>query len=301
MSSLIFVFMMQYVISTKAGLVNHVQGEVNVAVADSVAVGAPIKTGPDSFAEILLNPGSFLRIGGNSEVILENIDLSKIALRIVSGSAVVEASEVDKQFPIKISTGGLSVLIVDSGIFKFEDGKATVIAGTLETADSRIPFRKGFTLFSRDNVYRSIKVARNEPPTLLESWSEARSTLMLVANAQTFNTFRRIGMPSYPSSWMWVPSYGAWTYFPYARTRSPYGNVYRSYTDFQPGVAARGGDESGVNDASRPSGGSGGFGNSGGSGAGGYSPANDRPTYREAVPMKNAPVPGGPGGPGGSN
>lgn len=66
----------KYVISAKAGGVNLVQGAVTVArtngrtgvlvKGDDLNIGDRVSTGSDGKAEILLNPGSFLRVGGNS-------------------------------------------------------------------------------------------------------------------------------------------------------------------------------------------------------------------------------------------
>ena len=301
MSSLALMLMMQYLISTKAGLVNFVQGNVNVAVGDVAPAGTPIKTGGGALAEILLNPGSFMRMAENSEVVIDKAELSEIALTVMNGAVVIEASEIYPEYPVKVTTGNLSVLIVQSGVYKFDNGKATVIQGTLATADSRIPYKKGWSVVSKDNVYRSLKVAKNEPATAVEQWSETRSALLLAANVQTYQTFRRarVMTPS-TSSWMWVPSFGAWTYWPTYRTRSAYGRQnYASYNYTEAVGNSNGGSRSSDSNSSGGGfgGNSGGGGSVGGGGGGGYNPAADRPTVRETIQIKNGP----PGPPGGSN
>src|SRR5436190_21350075 len=91
-----------FLVSTKAGLVNYVQGSATVKAATSIPAGKPIGTGPGGAVEILLNPGSYLRMGENSTVVLDATDLTDIALRILQGTAVIEASGVDKELPIKV-------------------------------------------------------------------------------------------------------------------------------------------------------------------------------------------------------
>src|SRR5207253_7461699 len=91
--------LMQYMVSAKAGLVNYVDGQANVRVHDQIVAGAPVETGPQSHVELLLNPGSFLRIGENSTVVLDSVELSKIAVRIVQGAVLIEAGDIDKQIP----------------------------------------------------------------------------------------------------------------------------------------------------------------------------------------------------------
>jgi hypothetical protein len=103
MITLAFMMLMQvsqpetsFLVSTKAGLVNYVQGPATVKAATGVPAGKPIATGPGGAIELLLNPGSYLRMGESTQVVLERVELSDIAVRILQGSAVVEASGVDK-------------------------------------------------------------------------------------------------------------------------------------------------------------------------------------------------------------
>src|SRR5437763_13127356 len=85
-----------FLVSTKAGLINYVQGAATVKAATSVPAGKPIGTGPGGAVEILLNPGSYLRMGENSQVVLDHVELTDTAVRIIQGSAVLEANGVDK-------------------------------------------------------------------------------------------------------------------------------------------------------------------------------------------------------------
>jgi len=89
-------FLMQYMVSAKAGLVNYVDGQVNVRLHEQITAGTPIETGLQSHVELLLNPGSFLRIGEDSQVVLDSVELSNIAVRIVKGAALIEAISINK-------------------------------------------------------------------------------------------------------------------------------------------------------------------------------------------------------------
>jgi len=78
MNSLILMLAMQlattqFLVSTKAGLVNYVQGTATVKPATSVPAGKIVQTGPGAAVEILLNPGSYLRLGENSQVVLDRV------------------------------------------------------------------------------------------------------------------------------------------------------------------------------------------------------------------------------------
>jgi len=139
-------FLMQYMVSAKAGLVNYVDGQVNVRLHEQITAGTPIETGLQSHVELLLNPGSFLRIGEDSQVVLDSVELSNIAVRIVKGAALIEASDIDKQIPIRVTTGNLQVLIVSSGAYRFSDGTALVLEGRLRTADKSRTTRSATSL-----------------------------------------------------------------------------------------------------------------------------------------------------------
>src|SRR5262249_19854917 len=111
----LFVIALQYMISAKAGLINFVDGQANVQLHQQVAAGMPIETGPRSHVEMLLNPGTFLRVGERSSVVLDSVELTNISVRVVAGAALIEVAEVDKQMPIQVSTGNLRARIVSPG------------------------------------------------------------------------------------------------------------------------------------------------------------------------------------------
>src|SRR5262249_8774268 len=104
--------MMQFVVSAKAGFVNYVDGTATVRRQQQVQVGVPVETQSGSHVELLLSPGSLLRIGENSVVVMDSVDLSNIAIRVVSGSAIVESATLNKDYPIHVTTEALRVSIV---------------------------------------------------------------------------------------------------------------------------------------------------------------------------------------------
>src|SRR5688572_22858507 len=90
----------RYVISAKAGGVNFVSGPVTVVrkngrggaliKGDSLEIGDVVSTGPDGKAEILLNPGSFLRLGGGASFEFKTTSLDDLRIDVGSGSAIFE-------------------------------------------------------------------------------------------------------------------------------------------------------------------------------------------------------------------
>src|SRR5262249_52915902 len=152
MSSLVLMLMMQlpatqFLVSTKAGLVNYVQGTATVKPATSVAAGQTVKTGPGGAVEILLNPGSYLRLGENSQVVLDRVELYDIALNVLSGSAVITANGFSKDSPLHVTTGALNIEVIKDGIYLFADGKVVVVDGKIRDASNGgLVYGKGYQI-----------------------------------------------------------------------------------------------------------------------------------------------------------
>src|SRR5215831_16822537 len=110
---------LQFIISAKAGLVNAVEGSANVRIQEQVPAGQPIQTSDNGRVEILLNPGSFLRLGENSVAVLDSVELTNINIRILSGSAIIEAGSVEKDGPIRVTSGESTTSIAAPGLYPF--------------------------------------------------------------------------------------------------------------------------------------------------------------------------------------
>src|SRR5207249_4492055 len=212
-----------FIVSTRAGLVNYVQGSATVKAATSIPAGKPVGTGPGGAVEILLNPGSYLRMGENSTVVLDATELTDIALRILQESAVIEASRVDKELPIKVTSGNLKMDIIKDGIYMFADGKVVVVDGKIRDASNGLVYGKGYQI-SDDQGYRAQKVKTFT--TSLELWSQKRDELIARANMNVANSLRRtpnLPVSSFLDVWLWYPAFGSFIYMPGSRYRSPYG------------------------------------------------------------------------------
>ena len=90
----------KYVISAKAGGVNFVEGSVLVvkqngrtgklSKGDRVEVGDRVVTGSDGRVELLMNPGSFVRLDHNSAFRFKTTSLEDLQLLLENGSAMFE-------------------------------------------------------------------------------------------------------------------------------------------------------------------------------------------------------------------
>src|ERR1043165_6916498 len=119
----------KFVISAKAGGINAITGEASVhskgrsdwqqlSITDDLDAGDRVRTANDGRVEILLNPGSYLRLGGDSEVELSNNTLDNLELRLLRGTAIVEATGADGlELNINISTPHTKLAIVRHGLY----------------------------------------------------------------------------------------------------------------------------------------------------------------------------------------
>jgi hypothetical protein len=226
-ATLILALAMQLVVAAKAGLVNYVQGTTNVKATQLVPVANPILTGPNGYVELLLTPGSYLRMGNNTEVVLDSVELSNVAVRVVQGVAIVEVVDIDHTFPIQMTTGNVQVKIADPGIYEFGNGHATVIEGKLLAIDSDTTFKKGWQV-SYSGTYMTRKVSDGEI-SALDIFSKTRSEKIAAANMELAPVVKNSGYHSSAPIWMYSPAYALWTYMPFGNARSPYGYRYRGF------------------------------------------------------------------------
>jgi hypothetical protein len=288
MNSVIFILMMQlpatqFLVSTRAGLVNYVQGSATVKAATSVPAGKVVQTGPNGAVELLLNPGSYLRMGENTQVVLEKVELYDIAVRILEGSAIIEANGFDKDLPLSIATGNLKMEIIKDGIYLFVDGKVVVVDGKIRDAGNGLIYGKGYQI-SDDQGYRAQKVKTFT--TALELWSQKRDEQIALANLRVAKTLRQtpnLPIGSLLDVWLYYPTFG-FVYMPGGRYRSPYGYRFETAGSI-PSYGGFGGGSNGGGSSASNTGSGGGSSNS--SSGGGSAPA----AYSSGVPSSSASSP----------
>ena len=250
----------QYVISVKAGVVNLASGEVAVrrrgasrqeeslAPQDALRNGDAVLTGAAGRVEVLLLPGSYLRAGENSE--FEFVDTAPDSLRVklVRGSAVIEAAGTDDaRSLVEVGTPQTTVTIDKRGLYR---------VNALPNGTTEVFVRKGRALVT-DAIAGAIKVEGGKwitvgggPATVskfdrkldrdaFDVWSGQRAETLAAANkrlsdralASSYNTYRRSGpgFMSRRSSGLWIydPFFGGHTFLPfYYGLSSSYGHSY---------------------------------------------------------------------------
>jgi hypothetical protein len=268
----------QYVVSAKAGVVNFVDGAASVrrnkpfaapemlVSGDELDTGDIVSTGQNCRAEILLNPGCYLRLGEHSEFVFLFDELShENRIRVLRGSAIIEASAIDYAIVVEAPQG--TFRIARTGLYRVNagaDGKADVVV------------RKGLALIGRTEIKqgkRATVVAGGAPIVAsfnknegdeLDDWSKERARTLIAANKklqkQGLKGNLAIGFVS--NTWIYDRLFGYYTFLPYtAGFESPYGwgySVCNPYWYRRPGPGFNyGGGSGGGYGGGQPGGGGG--------------------------------------------
>ncbi len=128
----------QNAISTHAGLLNHFEGQVTIAGKPVVTVasfphvppGQELRTG-NGRAEILLNPGAFLRVDENSSVRMLSNALTDTRVEALAGSIVLEYTTLDTENRVTLIVGSSETTFREKGAYRIdvEEARVSVYSG----------------------------------------------------------------------------------------------------------------------------------------------------------------------------
>jgi hypothetical protein len=224
----------KYLITAKAGGVNLVQGEVTISRSDGrsgllvkgdeVQIGERVTTGSDGRAEILMNPGSYIRLGSNSSFEFASTDLDDVRLKMHKGTAILEVFGTDG-FQVDLSTDTARFTLLDSGVYRIDaapNGSSTVAVwrGKLRAGtDEKTSFGRGKVVTFDGKAYIAAKFDRDDMDTL-SVWSRERSKeLSKISASLRPSVLRDPLINSFRSSrWDLYNSFGLWVYNPFARS-----------------------------------------------------------------------------------
>jgi hypothetical protein len=314
----------KYVISAKAGGINAITGQATVVgkgdsdwqtlmITDDLRAGDRVRTDFDGRVEILLNPGSYLRVGGNSEMEMSNNSLDNLEFRLIKGTAIVEATGVDDlELNINISTPHTKLAIVRHGLYRLsvvpgDTTELVVRKGRVVLSDNQTKVKGGNkVVFSQVNVsVAKLTKEDKKAEETIDAWSQERAETLARANRRTTNSmlntafamnrdpFRDWGFGRGYGMWFFNAHAGCYTFIPwYYGWRSPYGS---SYTTGGYNPYAWHGNRGGA--SSYPSGGSTGTSTGSGSSGGRTYPSTGGSTTPRPAPTSPS---GGYGGNGGT-
>jgi hypothetical protein len=239
----------QSVISARSGLIHYVEGrvtldgkpvEVKVTAFPEVKENMELRT-EDGRAEVLLNPGVFLRLAENSAIRMVANKLSDTKVEFLSGSAIVESSSelVQKENSVTILYKNATVHPRKTGIYRFDSEPAQfrVYSGEAEVESaSNVLTLKAGKMVSLDGLVAVEKFNPKDGDSL-SRWSERRAEYISMANVSAAKYVSDSGRTWNSSGWFFNPYFGMFTYIPMnGMFNSPYGfrfyapgAVYRVY------------------------------------------------------------------------
>jgi FecR protein len=245
-----------YLISSKAGKVNLVEGAVLVELnggkntglnkSDELKIGEKVSTGSNGKAEILLNPGSYLRLGENSEFEFVTTGLDDLQLKLNRGSAIFEVLTNSEQgFVVGIQTPQTKTFILESGVYRIDvladnSTKVSVWKGKAQIGEKNAQFIKGGKSATVKNSLVAVAKFDRDNKDALDNWSKLRAKDLMAINAKLrdanlrnslLRSFSNRGWNAFESYGVWVYNRfsGTWCFLPFGRSwDSPYGWGYGS-------------------------------------------------------------------------
>jgi FecR protein len=247
-------------ISARAGGVNAVSGQVMIkregqapqllTSQDNLNSGDVVNTGFGSQAEILLNPGTYLRLGQKTEFQLVDNSIENLQVKLTKGSVIIEATGSDGvELRIPIVTPEQRMTIVRPGVYRIN-----VTPGVTE-----LVVRKGRMMLGNDakNIVKSGKkltITSFAPGAIakltkddkddFDTWSKERGQTLARANERLsrrgLNGFLSNSPPLWTEArfgrwgyWTWSSFAGCYTFLPfYYGWGSPYGGSYGMFAGF---------------------------------------------------------------------
>jgi len=220
----------KFIISAKAGGVNAVFGDVTVEredgrtgrllKGDEVQIGERVTTGKDGKAEVLMNPGSYVRLGPSSSFSFLSTDLDSVQLKMYSGSAIIEVLGTEG-FNIELTTDTARFTILQTGVYRIDAAdKGSTVAiwkGKLQAGtDKRMIAGGGKQVVADGSIYSIVKFDRDIQDELaLWSRGRARDLSRMSASLRPDNLRNSLVSSFSGNRWNFYDSFGLWIFNPF--------------------------------------------------------------------------------------
>jgi hypothetical protein len=251
----------KFVISARAGGVNAVTGGASMrprgnsewqqlTIKEDLETGDVVKTGLDGRVEMLLNPGSYMRIGENSEFELADNSLENLEVRLIRGTAIVEVTGADDEdLFIGITTPHTRMSIIRRGLYRVSvvPGDTTeliVRKGRVMLEGSHTKVKGGNKVVFSSGSFSVAKLEKldKKDSDILEKWSKERAQTLAKANSRISGrvltafaaSFRQDwglgGLWGRSGFWLFNSDFGCYTFLPFGYGwGSPYGGSYSRF------------------------------------------------------------------------
>jgi hypothetical protein len=187
------------------GAVNFIQGKAwwardgkqNPSVGDGQFIdGDELQTGNDGRMEVLLSPGSYLRLSNNTRAVLLDLSPENLKLKLLRGSAILEMPLVDGVLPntlfsrivyapITVITPRDEYAIVKGGVYRFnvddDVSGVKVLKGLAVIAGSAVADRMTASV---TNGRVALLPLDKSSFDVFDNWSRDRSAGLIKANQE---------------------------------------------------------------------------------------------------------------------
>ena len=240
-------------IAATAGVLNYVEGRPLV-FSDASVIGKELKsrtqvktgdritTSAADRMEILLNPGSYLRLGPNSELRVKDTAFGSMKFQLTHGSAIVESATFNRKVhALQVGTPAGDVVFEKAGLYRLEVQPSTVQLAVqkgqarwlkegaeIATLKSGKRFVLAVPAPGKEVQYAALD---KKDADELDSWSRRRAEFLVAANSRLspwlMNSMSSRYGYSMRGGWMFNPYFGCYTFLPFDSTfGSPYGFTY---------------------------------------------------------------------------
>lgn len=195
----------------KGGIVNFSEGDVSVkgkkreAPVWALQSGDVMRVGEGGRAEVLLNPGYYLRLGANTELAFLDLAPDNMKLKLLKGSAILEVAvnksnvlrsyypdnfKISVYEPVTVVTPGDEYAVVQGGVYRFdvpEEGASElkVLKGAAFTRGHKVA--TGERVAARNGSLSLTKIGRAAEDAF-DVWSRERAALLVRSNKSLKNT-----------------------------------------------------------------------------------------------------------------
>jgi hypothetical protein len=229
----------QAIVSAHSGLIHYIEGQATLdgktveqkpGVFQDLKENGVLKTG-DGRAEVLLTPGSFLRLAENSSVRMITNRLVDTRLEVLEGSALVEIAEKQKDNSVTMVYKDATLSLLKAGLYRVDaqSSMVRVYRGEMlaESGSQRLTLSDSKSL-NLTGVW-AVSKFDNKTGDSFYRWASRRATYLAMANVSSARSMSGAGRSSFTSGWMWNPYMSMYTFVPYNGVyASPFGCLFYS-------------------------------------------------------------------------
>ncbi len=212
--------------AARPGTINYVEGQATLGTTtlDASSVGTlemkryQSVTTQAGRVEVLLTPGVFVRLAGNSSVRMISPDLAMTELQLDKGRALIEVIDIRKENDIEIDLNGSNTTLLKPGLYDFDasSNEVRVFRGAAEA------FFEGKNVILEGEqklVFPSehLKAQHFDPRPLEDEfyrWNGLRSGYLSEASVSAAQGYVKEQARRSEDTWYWNPSFAVYTFLP---------------------------------------------------------------------------------------